>query len=64
MEDIFVAFKAGDTRIFKNVLGDSIDGPAGGRFLSFKMEGGETVGILVDSIKYIVGTPIEESDKE
>lgn len=64
MEDILVTFKAGDTRVFKNVLGDSINISESGRFLLFKMEGGETVSILLDSIKYIVGTPIEESDEE
>lgn len=64
MEDILVAFKAGDTRVFKNVLGDSINIPENGVFLLFKMKGGETVSILLDSIKYIVETPIEESDEE
>ena len=64
MEDILVAFKAGDTRVFKNVLGDSINIPENGVFLLLKMKGGETVSILLDSIKYIVETPIEEGDEE
>lgn len=64
MEDIFVAFKAGDAKVFNNVLGDSVKIPESGVFLLFKMKGGETVSILLDSVQYIVERPIEESDED
>ena len=58
MEDVFVDFKTGDVKVFNNVLGNSVKIPESGKFLTFIMEGGETVSILLDSIKYIVEATI------
>lgn len=64
MENIFVSFKTGEDRWFYDVVSETVKIPENGVFLLFKMKGGETASILLDSIRYIVEVPKNEEEDE